>query len=780
MDTLDTGIGSCYGWCMQLYGQEFGLGMVDRIRSAIVLDDGLTRSELSRQVCEWMDWRTPRGFLREMSCRKALLKLERRGDIDLPPSRGRPGEAVSEPPAKDSAPIESQFKGDLSELGQVDLVPVEGKTPESRQWRELFDRHHPLKSGPLCGAQQRYLIHCERFGLLGGLAFSAAAWHLGARDKWIGWCPLTRSKNLAKVVSNSRFLILPTIEVPNLASHVLGKAARRIEMDWAERYGYAPVLLETFVDETRFTGACYRAANWQRLGETRGRGRNDTPGTTDIGRKGIYVHPLRPDWRTQLCAAAEPILCLPQATYNDDTSDWAADEFGRAEFADGRLRQRLQDLARVFYARPTAPINQACNGDEGKIKGAYRFFKNPQVTMDILLKPHIEMTARRIKDEAVVLAVQDTTSLNYTSHQATTGLGPINTRKDGAQGLKLHDTLAFTPDGVPLGVLHIDCWAREKHYESAKKRKELPIEEKESYRWLQSYQRVNDIQTLCPETHLISVGDREADIYELFQEAATTLNGPDLLVRANCSTQRKTTEQAKLWEYLPSRPSAGGLDLYIPGKGGKKARTAKLDIRHAAVEIKPPNRIKESAPINLWAVYAHEPNPPVGSDAVEWLLLTTVETTNLEQACERLSWYATRWNIEVYHRVLKSGCKIEDRRLGTAQTLQACLAIDLVVAWRIFRLTKLGRTVPDVPCDIFFQEQEWQALCIHHTKNPHPPEPPPTLNQAIRMMAKLGGFMGRKGDGQPGTTSLWRGIQRLDDITETFSIMSTPIAAAPP
>jgi len=754
--------------------------MVQRIGGAIAADEGLTRSGLSRQVCEWLNWRTPRGALREMSCRKALLKLEERGEIRLPLSRGRPGEMSCERSEADACLALARVTGSLAELGRVELVPVDAKTPQSRQWREMFERYHPLKSGPLCGAQQRYLIHCEHFGWLGGLAFSAAAWHLAARDEWIGWCPQARSRNLSKVVTNSRFLILPTVEVPHLASHVLGMAARRIEADWVDRYGYAPVLLETFVDETQFSGTCYRAANWLRLGETRGRGRNDARGTADIGRKGVYVYPVHPDWRTQLCALPERVFRLPEAAHDEDTKDWAADELGRVAFADGRLRQRLVGLAQDFYARPLAPINQACNGDQGKIKGAYRFFKNAQVNMDTLLKPHIEATARRIQDEAVVLAVQDTTSLNYSTHRATTGLGPINTRKDGAQGLKLHDTLAFTPDGMPLGVMHIECWARDpRGRESVEERKALPIEDKESYRWLQSYQRVSEIQALCPDTRLISVGDREADIYELFQEAAKNPNGPDLLVRANHTCQRQTTEQQALWEHLPSQPLAGQLDLYIPGKGGKKARTAVLEIRHAEVEIKPPQRLKGSAPIKLWAVYAHEPNPPAKTDAVEWLLLTTVETTDLEQACERLSWYATRWNIEVYHRVLKSGCRIEDRRLGTAETLQACLAIDLVVAWRIFRLTKLGRTVPDISCKIFFQEEEWKALCIHHTKNPYPPDIPPTLNEAIRIMAKLGGFIGRKGDGEPGTTSLWRGIQRLDDITETFRIMSTAMAAAP-
>ena len=750
---------------------------MERICNTVEMNPMLTRSALSRQVCEWLNWRAANGTLREVSCRKALLKLEARTAIRLPPSRGQPGgtgnsEAI-DPASAERLSLGARISGTLTDLGQVELVPVEGKTAESRQWREMLDAHHPLRSGPLCGAQQRYLIRCEHFGWLGCLAFSAAAWHLKERDKWIGWAPLARTRNLSKIVANSRFLIVPTVDVPHLASHVLGMAARRIEADWVKRYGYAPVLLETFVDETQYAGTCYRAANWQRLGETCGRGRNDARGTADIGRKGVYVYPLHTDWRAQLQALPNEGFCVPSDVANDDTDDWASTEFGRVEFADGRLRQRLLGLARDFYGQPTAPITQACQGSEGKIKGAYRFFKNSQVTMDTLLKPHIEATTRRIQKEAVVLAVQDTTSLNYNTHRATTGLGPINTRTDGAQGLKLHDTLALTPEGVPLGILHIKCWARDPEAPGrAKQRKSLPIEEKESYRWLQSYHRVREIQALCPDTRLVSVGDRESDIYELFQEANQAPDNPDLLVRANRSCQRQTTEQKALWNDLPSRPLAGQLDLHIPGKGGRKARTAQLEIRHAEVDILPPKRLQGSAPIKLWAIYAHEPNPPVGSDAVEWLLLTTVETLNFEQAAERLSWYATRWNIEVYHRVLKSGCKIEDRRLGTAETLQACLAIDLVVAWRILRLTKLGRVVPDISCEVFFQEEEWQALIVHHTKNPQPPDVPPALNEAIRIMAKLGGFIGRKSDGAPGITALWRGIQRLCDITDTFRIMT--------
>ena len=759
---------------MRLYGQQFGAATVARIRDAIGAEAGLTRSALSRRVCEWLEWRSPTGALREMSCRKALLALHQRGAIRLPSPCARPGAGGAGGGARRAPALTvTHFDGALRDLGRIELVPVDVKSERSRCWDELFEGYHPLGSGPLCGAQLRYLISAEHLGYLGGLAFSAAAWHLAARDKWIGWKPLARSHNLTKVVANSRFLILPTVRVAHLASHVLGMAAQRIEADWLERYGYAPVVLGTFVDEIHHRATSYRAANWVRLGETRGRGRNDATGRARIALKGIYAYPLCTHWRETLCTTPEATLRLPPPTHDeDDVNDWAAHEFASVDFVDGRLTQRLQSLARDFYARPTAPLNQACNGDGAKIKAAYRFLHNTQVNMDCLLKPHIEATARRIHDEPVALAVQDTTSLNYSTHHAMTATGPINTHTDGAQGLKLHDTLAFTPAGLPLGVVHIECWARERNPTlSAQQRKALPIELKESQRWLNSYQRVCDIQSLCPNTRVVSVGDRESDIYELFQLAHHhSPNAPDLLVRANHAAKRKTTADTALWAHLQSRPLAGTVELNIPGKGGRKARTATLDIRHAPVDIKPPVRLKRAPPITLWAIFALEPNPPPNTDPVQWLLLTTVETVNFKQACERLSWYAVRWSIEVYHRLLKSGCRIEDRRLGDAHTMRACLAIDLVVAWRIFRLTKLARTRPDASCEVFFQPHQWQALCVFHSKNPQPPLIPPTLVEIVTLVAKLGGYIGRKSDGPPGTTSLWRGLQRADDIAEAYKI----------
>jgi len=763
---------------MRLFGQTFTADIIERIRCVVTQEVALSRSALSRRVCGWLGWHDINGKPKQVSSRKALLELERRGLITLPEAqRLAPQARCAAPREPFSAPA---FRGSLKELGAVELVAVEDRTLSSL-WQRMLESHHPLGGGALCGAQQRYLIRSPRIGWLGALAFSAAAWQLAARDDWIGWCPHARRANLSRVVANSRFLILPSIDVANLGSHVLGLAAQRLLADWPRRYGYAPVLLETFVDERCFAATVYKAANWQRLGESAGRGRQDRTNASALGKKGIYVLPLQRDWRTVLCQRPVPVLCLPPTASADQS--WAEQELGRVDFPDARLRPRPVRLAQAFFDQPTAPISVALNGDAGQIKAAYRFFNNPQVDIQTLLHPHYEATIGRIAEQSLVLVAQDTTSLNYDAHAATHDLGPINTRADGAQGLKLHDTLALTPSGVPLGLIDIQVWARDPRASGqAKQRKQRPIEDKESLRWLTSYRRTAEVRRLCSNTRLVNLADREADIYELFQEAAQAPDGADLLIRASRTTQRQVDdedEQKPLWDYLPTRSVLGTCDLAIPGRGGRKARVAALEIRCAPIQLRAPKRLKAHATLSLWAVHAVEPNPPAGSEAVEWLLLTTVATTTFEEALERLRWYAARWNIEVFHRTLKSGCRIEDRRLGDAHSLQACLAIDLVVAWRVMHLTKLGRETPDIPCSVFFEEAEWKALHCHHHRSPIPPESPPPLGEAMRMVAKLGGFLGRKGDGHPGATTLWRGLERLADITETFSIFHPSIPAGP-
>jgi hypothetical protein len=777
---------SLYVARVRVCGREFSPEEIGRIQQTIDREPALSRRALSRKICGWLSWRSKDGKLKEMSCRTALVKLERRDEIRMPPAAMFPGQrpARGEPAAAAGAEPPA-VAGELATVQPVEVVPVGGPGSQTSQmWNQLMNRYHPLGAGPLCGAQLRYLIRSATQGWLGGLAFSAAAWQVDVRDRWIGWAAAARQQHLHQVIANSRLLILPHVRVPHLASHVLGQAVRRVAADWTARYGYAPLLVETFVEAARFPGTCYRAANWIEVGQTHGRGRQDRTHQRAAPVKRVFVYALEAQARERLCTVAAAAEVPSAAASKPGPEDWADEEFGAARLGDARLQRRLVVMARDFYARPQAQIPQACQS-RAKTKAAYRFLKHSATTLDRLLESHVEATRQRIAQEPLVLAVQDTTSLNYSTHPATANLGPIGSRPDGIIGLLVHDTMAFSRAGTPLGLLDVQCWARDaaefgkKHH-----RQQHPIEQKESYKWLQSFRRVAAVQQRCLPTTLVSVGDREADIYELFHLARETPTGPKLLVRAE-QDRLLADGQGHLWATVEQPPPAGVAELQVPRRGAQPARHARLEIRFAHVTLKPPQGKARYGPVALWAVLAQEAEPPEGIEPLSWMLLTTCPVTGFEAATEKLEWYTKRWGIEIYHRTLKSGCQIEQRQLGSANSIEACLAIDMVVAWRIYHLTKLGRDVPDVPCTVFFEEAEWKALTTYITKTPIPPAEPPSLRHAIRMVASLGGFLGRKSDGEPGTQTLWLGLQRVDDLAAMWKILvphlrPPPVSSNPP
>jgi hypothetical protein len=760
---------------MRIGGEQIDEAIIARMQGMVDEQPGLSRTALSRRLCEEFKWKSPNGKLKEVSCRTALLKLHRAGALRLPEAqpfavRRRVHRAVrkSQPETAVRQPLKAVQPIELVLIGSADSAA-------SRVWNELMERHHYLGSGPLCGAQLRYLIRSERHGWLGGLAFSAAAWRVGARDQWIGWTDEARQQHLHRVVCNSRFLIVPTVQVPHLASHVLGLALQRLGEDFRHRYGYAPELVETFIDRERFAGTCYRAANFIEVGCTQGRGRQDRAHRGGSSVKRVFVYPLHEQARARLCAGT---VRASARVVPPKPRDWAEEELGAARLPDRRLNRRLLAIARDFYARPQAQIPQACQS-RAKTKAAYRFFRHPETTMDGLLEPHRQATMRRMAEHRVVLCPQDTTSLNYSTHPATTELGLIGSVPEGVIGLLVHDTMAFTVEGTPLGLLDVQWWARDpQQYGQKHARKQRPIEAKESIKWLKSFERVAAAQQQCPDTLLVSVGDREADVYELFQRAQAEPRGPKLLVRAE-QDRLLAEDQGHLWSAVQAKPVAGMQMLHVPRRAARPARTAELAVRFAEVTLKPPQRKAQLGTVQLWAVLAEEANAPAGVAPLRWLLLTSVPVRSFAAAVEKLAWYTQRWGIEIFHKTLKSGCKVEERQLGSADSIQACLAIDMVVAWRVYHLAKLGRETPDVPCTVFFEDAEWKALLTFVTEQPVVDGSPPSLRDAMRMVAGLGGFLGRTSDGEPGTKSLWLGLQRLDDMTVAWKIF-VPHLRGPP
>jgi hypothetical protein len=553
--------------------ERFDKPTLDWITELMDTEPGITRNRLTRMVCERLEWRAPNGSYQVTSCALGLRRLENHGYFRLP----RPTRNVRKEPLP---PIQAQFTRpalncSLDELGEIRLYTATGDKWRNFLWRWLMDSWHPLGAGALCGARICYLIESAGNGILGAISFSSAAWRLAARDRWIGWADETRSERLPMVVNNSRFLILPQVSVPNLASHVLALASRQVVQDWETMYGVAPALLETFVDPQRHRGTCYQAANWLHIGRTSGRGRQDD--RDEPAPKKLFVLPLRRDFR-EVLGGSEP---LPPPAL-----DWSEVEFGRTELGDKRLHKRLFRLARELYTQPLSTLPAACGG-KAAIKAAYRFFSHPKVKMDSILQGHYAATADRIgKHPGVVLAVQDTTTVNYHAHKATQGLGPIDAH--GTRGILIHDTMAFTAEGLPLGLIDVQHWIR------TEKKGKNPVSE--SRKWLQSFDAASAISGQHPKARLVSVGDREADFYELFSRV--TPQDPDILVRA--MHRRKLIDGDRtIQEHMDQLPASGAIDVHIPARGGRKARVARVKVSFDRVTLRQPVARRDLQPIKL-------------------------------------------------------------------------------------------------------------------------------------------------------------------------------------
>jgi hypothetical protein len=452
-------------------------------------------------------------------------------------------------------------------------------------------------------------------------------------------------------------------------------------------------------------------------------------------------------------------------------ADWAISEFGHAELGDDRRTDRLLMIATAFAEQPTAPIPQAC-GPGPATQGAYRFFENDDIDPEAIRDAHHQATLARLREHSVVLALQDTSTLNYSTHPQTEGLGPIGTRRQKIIGLLLHSTLAVTPSGLPLGMLHTAVRARDpKVAGSAKQRHSKPIAQKESHKWLDSLSACQQVAPQCPETLLVNVTDREGDLYDLFAQALAPTDDPrvHLLVRSR-HNRRLAAEERLLWDAVGRRRAAGQFKVQVGRRGEQPARLATLSIRFGQVSLAAPTRQADQPPLTLWAIQARELHPPKGAAPILWRLLTTLPVTCVEEACQKVRWYAQRWQIEVLHKVLKSGCKIEQRQLETAARLERALAVDQVVAWRLLALCKGAREQPDQAVSAWLGQAEWEALWCHVHQQTTPPKTPPGVRQAVRWIGQLGGFMARKGDGEPGPLTLWRGLHRLNDLTAMWRL----------
>ena len=458
---------------------------------------------------------------------------------------------------------------------------------------------------------------------------------------------------------------------------------------------------------------------------------------------------------------------------------------------------------------PSRSLSSACRGF-AEVVACRRFFDNEVVSQSQLLAPHREASLERIKQHLKVLFTQDTTELDFTTKKKLQGTGPLSSPY--RRGFFTHNELVVSPERLPLGLWETSIEARlDQDHGKASQRKEKPIEQKETYRWLKGYRHGCDLAQLVPGTQVIVCADREADIYEIFAEWQTRLASgqpaASWLIRSKTNRclepfeeeeqvpppkeQTQKPARQKIQQRLEESPVLGTISFTVPAKeqfkkvqGGSRKkvsrsrRIATQEIRAIQVQLKAPRREDRCLPaVKIWVVQAKEINPPAGEEPIHWILLTSLEATDFEQACEVIDLYLCRWEIEVFHRVLKTGCRVEELQLRTSPRIKLAILLYMIVAWRVLYVMHLGRQCPDLPCSVVFEDDEWQSTWVI-IKGGSPPQSPPTLNEMIRMVASFGGFLGRKRDGHPGPQTLWIGLTRVQDFALCWQLTAHLRAAS--
>lgn len=415
---------------------------------------------------------------------------------------------------------------------------------------------------------------------------------------------------------------------------------------------------------------------------------------------------------------------------------------------------------RLLAEQPEASVPQA-SGSASESQSIYRFWANERVQPTQILASHRGSVVERANEAGVVLAIQDTTDLNFSGLKQTSGLGFINQSRQ--QGIKVHSCFAVSGSGAPLGLLHQHTWTRAERTGKRGERRKKATSEKESQRWLDTLTAAEQgiDETVC----LVHVGDREADIYDLFVQPRRS--NSQLLIRAE-HNRKVQHELDYLIPALEQAPVLGQQTIELERNPERPARSATLTVRGLQVTIEVPRhhkQPKQCQPVTLNVLLVEEVIPPSEGKPIRWLLLTTLPIDRFEQAWQCVQWYSLRWLIERFHFTLKSGCQIEALQLETAARLLNALATYSIVAWRLMWLVYHARLSPDESCDTVLHATEWKLL-RRKFEPKNRSRKPPTLRQAVRWIAQLGGFLARKGDGEPGLKTLWRGIRVLHHLLE--------------
>jgi len=712
-----------------LCGKVFTPELVEHLNLVVNENPSMSKNAQALDLCEHLGWFSPNGKAATSSAKVALRKLHRRGLLAWPQTGNRPKGTHRLRRSGQPLPALSNVPGKAGQVQGLQLYLLSGRDDARHGvWNDLIIDQHPCGAAPLVGAQLRYLIGSAH-GWLGALGFGPAAFVLGARDLWIGWSPAARVSHLNQVVGLSRFLIRQEVRCANLASKVLSMALGRLPEDWRARYGVTPELVETFVNRERFTGLCFSAANWQRIGSSTGRGRLG-PKTPTKSRKDIWVYPLNSKARSELQKESPPPVTPRPLVSFLAQEEWCAMELDGLELGDRRLHRRAEQILRARWEQPQASFYGSFEGWT-PAKGAYGFIEHRRapISLETLLQPHNQATMARMAAEPLVLLPQDTTTFNFSGLRQTSGLGPVGEAK--TRGLWMHSLLAYRPDAVPLGVLHAHCWARPEEEDAAGRgRNAKGIDEKESARWVETLHVGAAAARRMPQTQVVVMTDREGDLYEMHD--AVQFGPPNLHTLIRAQHDRNLEGHQKLWAFMAALPATDTRTIPLPRRHGQSARQATLEVRWSRVAIPPPvTGCKKSwPPLQMWALWVREPHPPEGVEPIDWMLLSDLPIADAQEAWQRVEWYRCRWGIEEWHRVLKTGCAAEQREFKTAEHLQRVLAFDLIVGWRVLACVKLGRALPQLPARTLYTQDEldvlWAAVKKKAQRRRISPWPKPT------------------------------------------------------
>lgn len=442
------------------------------------------------------------------------------------------------------------------------------------------------------------------------------------------------------------------------------------------------------------------------------------------------------------------------------------------DFGDKRINKRANLMINRMEnnLEKTMP-NIFTSNDE--LQAAYRFLRNDLVTPPKLLEPHRLATLSRIQNQKLVCVLQDSSDLSFDHMVDLVGYNELHASVQ--KGLRIHPQVAVSEQGTPLGVMHSLAYTRSEKDPNKKNRRQLPIEQKESYRWLEGVIKTCELAKECPNTIIVSIADREGDIFDLFEQI-TDSNNPEnahLIVRQtnNRYLDDYSIEfEAKLEQKLTRCPIVYDAKIVI-NPSSKNERTANVAIRATSVMLKVPvNSVKKGRkPVQMNAVMVSEIDPPNDCDPLYWVLLTTLDIDNADQIRKVVKLYGLRWTIEVFFKCLKSGCKIDSLFFQSTNSIENYIAMAMIVAWKTMLATYLPREFPEAPCNVMFTDLEWKLVYLSVYKKKRPlPEKAPNLREVTALIAELGGYIKRREP--PGMQTIWRGISRLVDIVDGYEL----------